>query len=145
MLRLTGQVSLWVAQCGLAPSLGFGPRQLALVVSTQTRYFMTWRQDAWRLKRRLSQFRPDAAPQLLRRQINEHWDPAFKKPALDDEERAAIRAQLLNGLADPDRKLRTAAGMALAAIAKFEMPESPMLVQQLLAAVDRRDNPSLGQ
>lgn len=86
--------------------------------------------------------------QLLRRQIAEHWapdDPAFREPALDDNERAAIRQQLPGGLADPNRKLRTACGMALAAVARFETPESPELVQQLVAAIDQRDNPHLGE
>lgn len=86
--------------------------------------------------------------QLLRRQIAEHWapdDPAFREPALDDNERAAIRQQLPSGLADPDRKLRTACGMALSAVARFETSESPELVQQLVAAIDQRDNPHLGE
>ncbi len=87
-------------------------------------------------------------PQLLRQQIAQHWapdDPAFVQPALGDDERAFILQQLPSGLTDPDRKLRTACGMAVAAIAKFEMSESPQLVQQLVTAIDQRDNPYLGQ
>lgn len=56
-----------------------------------------------------------------------------------------MRAALPPGLADPNSKLRTAVGLAVAAIAKWDCPDAwPDLLDNLLRAIDQRDNQPLG-
>lgn len=57
-----------------------------------------------------------------------------------------MRAGLPQGLADPDSKLRTAVGLAIAAIAAWDCPDAwPDLLQGLLQAINQRDNQPLGK
>lgn len=65
---------------------------------------------------------------------------------MQDAEKAAVRAGLPQGLADPDSKLRTAVGLAVAAIAAWDCPDAwPDLLDNLLRAIDQRDNQHLGE
>lgn len=86
--------------------------------------------------------------QLLKRHVKEHWSPEaskFREPLVGDEEKAAIRASLPAGLADADSKLRTAVGMAVAAIAKWDVPQAwPTLLPDLLRVIKERSNSNLG-
>ena len=86
--------------------------------------------------------------QLLKRHVKEHWTPEsskFREPPIEDSEKAAIRAALPAGLADPNSKLRTAVGMAVASIAKWDVPQEwPTLLPELLRAISERSNASLG-
>ena len=86
--------------------------------------------------------------QVLRQHIRAHWTteaPECKPPLIGDSEKAAVRAGLPGGLADGNSKLRTAMGLAVAAIAKWDCPDAwPDLLQNLLHAIDQRDNQPLG-
>ena len=86
--------------------------------------------------------------QLLKGHIKEHWTPEaskFREPLIEDAEKAAIRASLPAGLADANSKIRTAVGMAVAAIAKWDVPEEwPTLVPDLLRAISEPNNSTLG-
>jgi hypothetical protein len=49
-------------------------------------------------------------------------------------------------LGDPDSKIRTAVGMAIAAIASWDWPQSwPGLMEHLIASIKTRSNPVLGK
>jgi len=59
---------------------------------------------------------------VLKNHIKQHWTPEakhFREPVVGDGEKGAIRAALLPGLGDPSSKIRTAVGMAVAAIGKW--------------------------
>lgn len=92
---------------------------------------------------------PVRCAQVLRQHIRAHWAPEahdFKEPVIADDEKAAVRAALPAGLADADSKLRTAVGLAAAAIAKWDCPDAwPDLLDNLLRAIDQHDNPPLGE
>ena len=86
--------------------------------------------------------------QLLKRHVKEHWTPEaakFREPLIEDAEKAAIRATLPAGLADANSKLRTAVGMAVAAIAKWDVPQAwPSLLPELVRVISERSNSNLG-
>lgn len=86
--------------------------------------------------------------QVLRQHIQKHWtreSPDCAPPIIGDEEKAAVRAALPAGLADPTSKLRTAVGLAVAAIAKWDCPDAwPDLLSNLLRAINQTDNQPLG-
>lgn len=85
---------------------------------------------------------------LLRTHIRKHWteeSPAFREPPMTVQEKAALRASLPAGLADPARKLRTAAGMAVAAVAKWDCPEAwPELLPGMLAVLAQKPSAQHG-
>ena len=59
---------------------------------------------------------------VLKQHVKEHWTieaKYFKAPLVGDDEKAAVRAALLPGLADSSSLLRTAIGLAISAIAKW--------------------------
>jgi hypothetical protein len=73
---------------------------------------------------------------LARRFICEHWNtdrPHFREPAVSDQHKAVMRAQLLQGLSDRDSKLCTAACMAVVSVAQDDLPSQwPELLEHLL-------------
>ncbi|ELR21483.1 Importin beta domain containing protein [Acanthamoeba castellanii str. Neff] len=72
---------------------------------------------------------------VLKGYINAHWDSAdvkFVEPQTTPQDKAAIRAILPQGLADPESKIRTASAMAIASIAHWDWPgEWPNLIEEL--------------
>ena len=63
---------------------------------------------------------------------------------MSDQEKVGIRAEIPNGLADPDSKIRTAVAMAIASIACTDVPhEWPTLVDDLVGAISSRSSPLL--
>lgn len=76
---------------------------------------------------------------LLKSHVREHWtveSSHYREPPISPEEQAAIRARLPSGLADPDRKLRTAAAVAVSTIARWDCPQAwPDLLPGLLGAI----------
>ncbi|KAL6779589.1 hypothetical protein ACKKBG_A12895 [Auxenochlorella protothecoides x Auxenochlorella symbiontica] len=82
---------------------------------------------------------------ILKKHLKEHWtfeSGAFREPPIGEEEKAALRARLPRGLADPERKLRTAAGMAVAAVARWDCPQDwPELMPGLLSVVAQKPSP----
>lgn len=85
---------------------------------------------------------------LLRTHIRKHWteeSPAFREPPMAAQEKQALRAALPAGLADPVRRLRTAAGMAVAAVAKWDCPEAwPELLPGMLVVLAQKPSPQHG-
>jgi hypothetical protein len=85
--------------------------------------------------------------QVLRQHVRKHWTreaPDCASPIIEDSEKATVRATLPAGLSDPNSKLRTAVGLAVAAIAKWDCPEEwPDLLDNLLRAINQHDNPHL--
>jgi len=85
---------------------------------------------------------------LLKRHVKEHWaeeSKHFQQPVVSNDEKAAIRTHLLQGLADPLPKLRTAVSMAVSAIAKWDLPDAwPGLLNLLMKAVTSKANQDLG-
>lgn len=79
---------------------------------------------------------------LLKQHIKQHWAPEakhFAPPAVGDAEKAAVRRDLVAGLADPEAKVRVAVGMAVAGIAKWDVPAAwPELLGQLVGAIAAR-------
>ena len=76
---------------------------------------------------------------LLKQHVKEHWateSKHFKEPVVADNEKTAIRNQLPQGLGDPLAKVRTAASMAIAAIAKWDVPDAwPGLFEMIVGAI----------
>ena len=83
---------------------------------------------------------------VLKQFIKRHWEEwdddeepmpqAQHGPSITicDDEKAAIRAALPSGLADPSTRLRTAVSMAIAGIAQWDWPEQwPSLMRELVA------------
>jgi len=62
---------------------------------------------------------------VLKKHVQRHWSGEEGQGAVEigEEERAAVRHCLLNGLADQSSKVRTSVGMAIAAIARCDWPE----------------------
>ena len=79
---------------------------------------------------------------VLKKYVKEHWQEGegkFFPPQTGDDEKAAIRELLPNGLADPEAKIRTACGMAIATIATWDWPQQwPQLTAQLVGAIRER-------
>lgn len=81
---------------------------------------------------------------VLKQYIKERWvhhgDHAHHA---SDAEKQAMRAMLPSGLMLVERKVRTAVGMAIAEIAKHELPSGwPDLVPQLMGAVTQGRDPN---
>ena len=85
---------------------------------------------------------------LLKQHVKVHWaeeSKHFSPPLLSDNEKAAIRHHLPQGLTDPQPKLRTGVSMAIAAIAKWDLPDAwPELLSSLMTAVTTKENQTLG-
>lgn len=85
---------------------------------------------------------------LLKQHVKVHWaeeSKHFSQPKLSDNEKAAIRHHLPQGLTDPLPKLRTGVSMAIAAIAKRDLPDAwPELLNLLMSAVTTKENQNLG-
>lgn len=79
---------------------------------------------------------------LLKQFIKAHWTPEakhFEEPVVGDEEKAAIRRDLVAGLGDSDSRMRAAVGMAVAGIAKWDVPAAwPQLLGQLVTVISER-------
>lgn len=79
---------------------------------------------------------------LLKQHIKAHWTPEakhFEDPVIGEDEKAAIRRDLLAGLGDDENKIRVAVGMAIAGIAKWDVPIAwPLLLGQLVTAISER-------
>ncbi|KAK9806782.1 hypothetical protein WJX72_002643 [[Myrmecia] bisecta] len=84
---------------------------------------------------------------VLKKFVKEHWTPEskhFKEPLVSDPEKDAIRNMLPSGLADPMGKIRTAVGMAVAGIAKWDVPGAwPSLLGDLIRAIGERKDANL--
>ena len=105
-----------LARISLQTSLPFGIRQLAAVV--------------------------------LKHYVKFHWEEDgkhFRGPQASDEDKAAIRHALPQGLSDDIPKIRTAVGMAIASIAKWDWPEKwPELLPGLVGMLRTRSSPHAG-
>ena len=86
---------------------------------------------------------------LLKQHVKVHWaeeSKHFSPPVVADNEKAAIRHSLPQGLTDPQPKLRTGVSMAIAAIAKWDLPDAwPELLNSLMTAVTTKENQILGK
>lgn len=89
-----------------------------------------------------------AATVLKNQLVKEHWTPEapqYRGPPVGDAERAAIREALPQGLGDESSLVRTAAAMAVAAIARWDCPQAwPELIPGLVQAITAKKNASLG-
>lgn len=85
---------------------------------------------------------------LLRQYIKTHWvegERGFVPPQTSESDKHQIRQALPSGLHDPSSKIRTAVGMAIAAIANWDWPQAwPGLMEFLTAAIKERKDPNLG-
>lgn len=85
---------------------------------------------------------------LLKRHVKEHWATEsrhFKEPVVADNEKTAIRSHLPQGLADPLPKVRTAVSMAIAAIAKWDLPDAwPGLFEMIVGAITSKSSQQSG-
>ena len=86
---------------------------------------------------------------LVKRHVKEHWateSKHFKEPVVSDSEKTAIRNQLPQGLADPLPKLQTAVSMAIAGIAKWDLPDAwPGLFEMVVGAITSKASQQSGQ
>lgn len=86
---------------------------------------------------------------VLKKYIKEHWmedTRSFRPPVVNESDKQSIRQLLPAGLADPNSKIRTAVGMAIASIAKWDYPQQwPGLLEWLVASVKERSNDHLGR
>jgi hypothetical protein len=68
----------------------------------------------------------------------------LQEPVASETEKQHVRQALPAGLADPDRKIRTAVAMAVATMAKTDVPEEwPSLLPDLVGAVNSKQNAPL--
>lgn len=85
---------------------------------------------------------------LLKQLVKVHWaeeSKHFSQPKLSDNEKAAVRHHLPQGLTDRLPKIRTGVSMAIAAIAKWDLPDVwPELLNLLMSAVTTKENHNLG-
>ncbi|KAF8072465.1 Ipo9 [Scenedesmus sp. PABB004] len=88
-----------------------------------------------------------AAAVLLKQYVKQHWvegERGFVPPEVSEADKAAIRAALPAGLADPDSKIRTAVGMAIAAVAAWDWPQAwPGLLEFIVGAIKERKDTNL--
>eukprot|EP00887_Chlorella_sp_A99_P007628 scaffold20.g7628.t1 len=84
---------------------------------------------------------------VLKKTVREHWTfeaPSFREPPLGEEEKVRVREALPAGLADGDSKLRTAVAMAIAGIAKWDVPQAwPELMPRLLGSIVKQKDINL--
>jgi hypothetical protein len=80
---------------------------------------------------------------VLKKLIKERWHDGcrhFTPPQLSDTAKSSILPSLVAGLSSPSSKLRTAFGMAVAAV--FAVDDWPELIPQLVAMIERKEGPS---
>lgn len=89
------------------------------------------------------------AATVLKKLVREHWTPEapqFKGPAVGEDEKGAMREALPAGLGDESSKVRTAAAMAVAAIARWDCPQAwPGLIPGLVQAITAKKNVNMGE
>ena len=77
---------------------------------------------------------------VLRQFIRIHWSESadsFTEPAPSENEKAAVRAVLTNGLSDETPRIRTAVSMVIASIAAFDWPDAwPNLMSELVRPLE---------
>lgn len=81
---------------------------------------------------------------LLKQYVKQHWvegDRGFQPPETSEHDKQQIRQVLPAGLMDADSKVRTAVGMAIAAIANWDWPQAwPGLMDFIVNSIkDRKD------
>eukprot|EP00271_Cylindrocystis_brebissonii_P017723 TRINITY_DN471_c0_g1_i1.p1 TRINITY_DN471_c0_g1~~TRINITY_DN471_c0_g1_i1.p1 ORF type:complete len:1065 (+),score=246.85 TRINITY_DN471_c0_g1_i1:95-3289(+) len=83
---------------------------------------------------------------LLKQYAKHHWqeeEEGYVPPTALPEDKALIRDLLLQGLGEPEPKIRTGIAVAVATIAGYDWPQDwPALMQHLLAAMNDRGNPN---
>jgi hypothetical protein len=86
---------------------------------------------------------------LLKQHIRRHWvegDDKFQPPETSEAEKQYIRQQLPTGLADSDSRVRTAVGMAVAAIASWDWPQAwPDLMSNIISSIRSKSDTNLGE
>ncbi len=88
---------------------------------------------------------------VLKKYIKERWDKDakhYQPPTVRDEEKALVRQALLQGgcLADASSKVRTAVGMAIAAIANFDWSQAwPELLECLIKGIQHGSSQEQGE
>ena len=133
-----GQRVLACLQAALQPETNQAAERQLAHEAEQPRYGV--------LLARIALARDAAAPQvrqlaavLLKGYVKAHWvegERGFTPPQACDEDKAAIRAALPLGLGDADSKVRTACGMAVAAVANWD---GPWCLDALTAAIKGGD------
>lgn len=81
---------------------------------------------------------------LLKQYVKQHWvegERGFQPPETNEQDKQQIRQALPAGLMDADSKIRTAVGMAIAAIANWDWPQAwPGLMDFIVNSIkDRKD------
>ncbi len=70
----------------------------------------------------------------------------FTPPQTSDADKAAIRDALPHGLRDANSRVRTAVGMAIAAVAAWDWPQAwPGLLEFLVASIKAKEDANLGE
>lgn len=81
---------------------------------------------------------------ILKKYVKEHWqegEKGFVGPLVAASDKEEIKRLLPEGLADGQGKIRTAVGMAIAAIARTDWPQDwPQLMDILVLAIKDRGN-----
>lgn len=84
---------------------------------------------------------------LLKQYVKEHWVEGakhYEPPTVSLQDKQMIKQILPGSLSDPNSKIRTAAGMAIASIAKWDWPQEwPGLVEYLVGAIKDRSDENL--
>lgn len=82
---------------------------------------------------------------LLKKYVKEYWcegSKHFKGPEASEQDKAMLRSGLLQGLKDRDSRMRTAIGVAVAGVAKWDWPSRwPGLMPQLIGMIQARHDP----
>lgn len=85
---------------------------------------------------------------ILKNYVRTHWQEGtrgFAPPEVGEEEKAYVRNLLPRGIADPDSKIRTAVGMAVARVAEHDWPHAwPELTPILVNLIRHRESPAHG-
>ncbi len=96
----------------------------------------------------LSSPRPLPSPCCGPQYVKEHWDDSttyFQPPICSDADKQETHRQLPLCLGSPSSKLRTAAAMAIAAIAKVDFPQRwPGMLEWMLKSLYEQQDANLG-
>ncbi|KZT44292.1 ARM repeat-containing protein [Sistotremastrum suecicum HHB10207 ss-3] len=88
-----------------------------------------------------------SAGTVLRKYINEHWSPyfpSFKGNAPSIEIKSVVREAILQGLSDPNRKIRSLCAYILSTIAHSDWPDDyPALLDQLVTLISSNHSDSI--
>lgn len=86
---------------------------------------------------------------LLKQYVKQHWvegERGFQSPETSEQEKQQIRQSLPMGLRDADSKIRTAVGVAIAAIANWDWPQAwPGLMEFVVNSIKERIDPNLSK